>query len=195
MSSSFFAFIARMKYINRWALMRNTFDDNLSSHSFEVAAAAHMLSLIGNNRFGKNYNSDRAAVLGLYHDMPEILTGDMPTPVKYYNSEIIKAYEQVEKAACERLISSLPEELKSDLSGYLKKNYDDEQLYAIVKAADKICAYIKCLEERKAGNSEFVKAEETILNSINNMNLPEAKVFLEEFIPAFELTLDQLSDK
>ena len=195
MSSTFLAFASRMKYINRWALMRNTSDENLSTHSFEVAVASHMLALIGNRRFGTNYNSDRAAVMGLYHDMPEILTGDMPTPVKYYNSEIIKAYEQVEKAATERLINALPADLREDFEPFFVIKPEDEALRKIVKAADKICAYIKCLEERKAGNTEFRKAEETILNSVKKIDLPEVKVFMEEFIPAFELTLDQISDK
>lgn len=195
MSSTFFAFLSRMKYINRWSLMRNTFEENLSAHSFEVAAVAHMLALIGNRRFGCQYNCDRAAVLGLYHDMPEILTGDLPTPVKYYNPEIINAYSAVEKAACEKLIAALPQDFAGDIAPLFFPDEEDQPLRALVKAADKICAYIKCLEERKAGNTEFSRAEESIKQAIDSLPQPEVRVFMEEFVPAFELTLDQISDR
>lgn len=195
MSSTFFAFLSRMKYINRWSLMRNTFPENLSSHSFEVAALSHMLALIGNRRFGKDYNSERAALLGLYHDMPEILTGDLPTPVKYYNPAILDAYAEVEQAAKNKLLSSLPVELQADFAPLFTANEADQDLYKLIKAADKICAYIKCLEERRAGNTEFCKAEESTKQAIENMDCPEAAVFMEEFIPAFALTLDQISDR
>ena len=188
--SHFFALISRMKYINRWALMRNTRAENLSEHAQDVAVIAHALAVIGNRRFGKNYNPERAATLGLYHDACEILTGDMPTPVKYYNPEIKNAYKQVEGAAKNKILSSLPDDLKGDYESVLK--YQANELAALIKASDKIAAYIKCIEEGKSGNGEFGKAAEAILNSIKEMNLPEANCFIEEFIPSFSLTLDEL---
>ena len=191
MSSTFFSFLARMKYVNRWALMRNTYEENLSTHSFEVAAIAHMLSLIGNRRFGKRYNAERAAVLGLYHDMPEILTGDLPTPVKYFNKEIVNAYAAVESAACARLLDALPADLRADFEPLFIKQEEDADLRRLVKAADKIAAYLKTLEERRAGNTEFLKAEESIRDMIAAMGVAEADVFMAEFIPAYEMTLDQ----
>ncbi|MBR1810647.1 MAG: 5'-deoxynucleotidase [Clostridia bacterium] len=194
MSSTFFAFLSRMKYINRWALMRNTYEENLSTHSFEVAALAHTLALIGNRRLGKSLNADRAAVLGLYHDMPEILTGDLPTPVKYYNQDIVNAYAVVEQAAIEKLIGALPEDFRGDFIPVLTKCDGDDALWTLVKAADKLAAYIKCVEERKAGNTEFSGAEETTRAKLAAQNVPEATIFMEEFLPAFEMTLDQISD-
>ena len=193
MTSNFYAFLSRMKYINRWALMRNTNEETLSQHSHEVAAVAYALCVIGNRRYGRNYNAERAALLGIYHDMPEILTGDMPTPVKYFNPEIKNAYKQVEKCASEKLISTLPEDLRDDFDFLFNKHDEDRELWTIVKAADKFSALIKCIEERKAGNLEFAKAEISTLESIKNMNLPEAEDFITDFLPGFELTLDQLT--
>lgn len=183
---------SRMKYINRWALMRNEHSENLSEHSFEVAVIANALAVIGNKRFGKNYNSERAALLGLYHDMPETLTGDMPTPVKYYSEEVRSAYKTVEDNACKRLIDMLPEDFRSDFAPFLIAAEEDDGLWKLVKAADKISALIKCLEEKKAGNTEFVKAGEGVRAGVEALDLPEAKVFIEEFLPAYELTLDEL---
>lgn len=193
MSSSFYAFLSRMKYINRWALMRNTNEESLSQHSHEVAAVSYALCSVGNRRFGKNYNGERAALLGLYHDMPEILTGDMPTPVKYFNSEIKTAFKSVEETASDKLLETLPEDLREDFVFLLKKQDGDAELWKIVKAADKISALIKCIEERKAGNAEFLKAEQSTLGAIKAMEMPEADAFIEEFLPAYELTLDQLA--
>ncbi|MBR5498280.1 MAG: 5'-deoxynucleotidase [Clostridia bacterium] len=193
MTSNFYAFLSRMKYINRWALMRNTNEETLSQHSHEVAAVAYALCVIGNRRYGRNYNAERAALLGIYHDMPEILTGDMPTPVKYFNPEIKNAYKQVEKCASEKLISTLPEDLRDDFDFLFNKHDEDRELWTIVKAADKFSALIKCIEERKAGNLEFAKAEISTLESIKNMNLPEAEDFIRDFLPGYELTLDQLT--
>ncbi len=191
MKYSFFAFVSRMKYINRWALMRNTENESLDSHSREVAAIAHALAVIGNKRFGKSYNADRAAVLGLYHDAHEIITGDMPTPVKYQNEDILGAFKDVEIQATNKLISMLPDDMKAEFSEVLTGE-NDKELLPLVKAADKISALIKCIEERKAGNSEFKKAESGILKKIVALKTPEADVFLEEFLPAYELTIDQL---
>ncbi|MEE1010739.1 MAG: 5'-deoxynucleotidase [Acutalibacteraceae bacterium] len=192
MDNGFFAMVSRMKYINRWALMRNEHSENLCEHSFEVAVIAHALAVIGNKRFGKNLNGERAALLGLYHDTPETLTGDMPTPVKYYSEEVRLAYKTVEENACRSLIDMLPEDFREDYSAMFLPENGDEELWKLIKAADKISALIKCIEEKKAGNSEFVKAGEGLKSAIENLGLPEAKVFVEEFLPAYELTLDEL---
>lgn len=190
MNYSFFAMVSRMKYIDRWALMRNTENESLDSHSKEVAVIAHALAVIGNKRFGKNYNADRAAVLGLYHDAHEILTGDMPTPVKYQNEEILGAFKAVEETANEKLLSKLPEDLREEFRDLLTEN--DEELKPLVKAADKLSALIKCIEERKAGNTEFKEAEKATRIKLQEINLPEANVFMEDFLTAYEQTLDTL---
>lgn len=191
MNYSFFAMLSRMKYIDRWALMRNTENESLDSHSKEVAVIAHALALIGNKRFGKNYNADRAAVLGLYHDAHEIITGDMPTPIKYQNKDILEAFRGVEEIATESLVSLLPDDLKDEFYSALTGK-GDEELLPLVKAADRLSALIKCIEERKAGNSEFKKAEVSTKKKIMKEDIPEVKVFMEEFLPAYELTLDQM---
>ena len=192
MNYSFFAMISRMKYIDRWALMRNTDRESLDSHSKEVAVIAHALAVIGNKRFGKNYNPDRAAVLGLYHDAHEIITGDMPTPVKYQNDDILEAFKAVEDAANEKLLGKLPEDLREEFSSLLTGENEDEELLVLIKAADRLSALIKCIEERKAGNTEFKEAEKSTLKRIKKMNVPEVEVFLNEFLPAYEQTLDNL---
>ena len=191
MNNTFFAMVSRMKYIDRWALMRNTEKESLDSHSKEVAVIAHALAVIGNKRFGKSYNADRAAVLGLYHDAHEIITGDMPTPVKYDNEELTNAFKAVENAANDKLISKLPEELQ-DVFSCLLTGDEDKELKPLIKAADKLSALIKCIDERKAGNTEFSEAEAATRKRILEANVPEADVFLDEFIPAYELTLDRL---
>ncbi len=192
MNYSFFAMISRMKYIDRWALMRNTDRESLDSHSKEVAVIAHALAIIGNKRFGKNYNPDRAAVLGLYHDAHEIITGDMPTPVKYQNEDILVAFKAVEDSANEKLLGKLPDDLREEFSSLLTGENEDEELLVLIKAADRLSALIKCIDERKAGNTEFKEAEKSTLKRIKKMNVPEADVFLKEFIPAYEQTLDTL---
>ena len=192
MNYSFFAMISRMKYIDRWALMRNTDRESLDSHSKEVAVIAHALAVIGNKRFGKCYNPDRAAVLGLYHDAHEIITGDMPTPVKYQNGDILEAFKAVEDSANEKLLNKLPEDLREEFSSLLTGKNENAELLVLIKAADRLSALIKCIEERKAGNTEFKEAEKSTLKRIKKMNVPEADVFLKEFIPAYEQTLDTL---
>lgn len=189
----FFAMYSRMKYINRWALMKNTRSENLSEHSADVAAIAHAIATIKNLRFGGAVNAERAALLGLYHDMPEIITGDMPTPVKYHSETLHKAFLEVENEACDRLLSMLPQDMRESYSPFFFKREEDEYLWKIVKAADKISALIKCIEEEKAGNREFSKALESTKSAIKKMQLPEADEFLCEFIEAFSLSLDEQS--
>ena len=194
MTNGFYAMVSRMKYINRWALMRNEHSENLAEHSFEVSVIAHALTVIGNKRFGKNLDCERAALLGLFHDTPETLTGDMPTPVKYYNDEVRNAYKVVEDVACKSLISMLPEDLKDEYEGLFIPEEKDKELWKYVKAADKISALIKCIEEKKAGNSEFVLAGEGTLKAVEKLNLPEADMFVKEFLSSYELTLDELKN-
>lgn len=190
--SSFYAMLSRMKYINRWGLMNNTRNENISEHSLQVAMLAHCLVLIHNKRFGGCLNPERAAILAVFHDTTEIITGDMPTPIKYYNSDIKHAYREIEDNAANQLVKMLPDDFREDINDIIKMKGDgDERLRPFVKAADKLSALIKCIEELRMGNDEFRKAEETILDSIHKMNLPELKVFEEEFLPAFSLTLDE----
>ena len=196
---SFFATISRMKYIERWALMRSSRPENLSEHALEVASIAHVLCTIGNLRYGRSLDADRAAVIGLYHDATEIITGDMPTPVKYLNRDIRRAYKDVEEAAARRLIELLPEDLQGVYEQILLpetgENDDGEKyLLRLVKAADKLSALIKCIEEENAGNAEFRTARQTIRDTLREMSeeLPEIEDFCREFLPAYGKTLDEL---
>ena len=196
---SFFATISRMKYIERWALMRSSRPENLSEHALEVASIAHVLCTIGNLRYGRSLDADRAAVIGLYHDATEIITGDMPTPVKYHNRDIRRAYKDVEEAAARRLIELLPEDLRGVYEQILLpetgENDDGEKyLLRLVKAADKLSALIKCIEEENAGNAEFRTARQTIRDTLREMSeeLPEIEDFCREFLPAYGKTLDEL---
>ena len=189
--SKFFAVISRMKYINRWALMRNTINENISEHSLEVAFIAHVLALIRNKRFGGNVSPERCALLAMYHDVTEIITGDLPTPIKSYSHEIKGAYDEIEQKAKNTLVSYLPDDLKEDFEPLFCKTPQEEEAWTLVKAADKLSALIKCLEERQMGNTDFASAEKSTLESIVAMNIPEANVFLDEFIPAYTLTLDE----
>jgi 5'-deoxynucleotidase len=197
MEYNFFATISRMKYIERWALMRNSRSENLSEHSLEVAMIAHALCVIGNVRYDKNLNADKAALIGLYHDASEIITGDMPTPVKYYNPEIREAYKQVETIAEYKLLEKLPSDLRPAYQEIFKgqMNSEDKEMRKLVKAADKLSAYIKCIEEEKSGNTEFSTAKQTISKSIEKLRLelPEVDDFVKEFIPSYGKTLDELS--
>lgn len=190
MNNEFFAMISRMKYIDRWALMRNTESENLCQHSYEVAVIAHALCVLGNTRCGMDLDADRAAVIALYHDSSEILTGDMPTPVKYYSEEIRGAYKKVEHIATEKLLDMLPEDLRPSYESVLAP--EEADLKVIVKAADKLSALIKCIEEAKAGNKEFDKAYESTLKTIHSLECEPAEIFLAEFIDSYRLTLDQL---
>ena len=188
--SSFFAIISRMKYIDRWALMRNTHSENLSEHSLDTAIIAHALAVIRNKRFGGSVNPERAALLAIFHDVPEVITGDMPTPVKYFSSEIRTAYAGVESAAEHRLLSLLPANMRGEYVPLITHEGEDAELLRIVKCADKLSALVKCIEEEKACNKEFTAAKAATIESIREMNMPEGIEFLEKFIPAFELTLD-----
>lgn len=191
--TQFFAMLSRMKYIDRWALMRNTANENLSQHSFEVAILCHALAVIGNERCGMHINPEHAAVLGLYHDAAEILTGDMPTPVKYYSSEIRGAYAEVEQQATDKLLHMLPEDLRKDYEPILNYENIEPEMKTLVKAADKLSALIKCIEEEKAGNKEFEKAKETTTYAIHKLEFEPAEIFMNDFLDNYRLTLDQLS--
>ncbi len=188
--SSFMAMMSRMKYISRWALMRNTRQESLSEHTLETAMIAHLLCEIKNNRLDGNIDTGRVVLLALYHDAGEIITGDMPTPVKYYSDEMRSAYKQVELMASEALTEKLPEDLKKAYEPLLYERGTKEEC-RIVKAADKLSALIKCIEERIAGNSEFKDAEKTTLDSVKAMNMKEVEIFLDEFLPDYYLTLDE----
>ena len=204
MAENFFATISRMKYIERWALMRNSRPENLSEHSAGVAMIAHALCVIGNVRYGKNLDAEKAALIGLYHDASEIITGDMPTPVKYYNDELKNAYKSVESAAEKNLLRKLPDDLRpvyekifSPDGGDLcdRERAEREQyMRRLVKAADKLSALIKCIEEENAGNSEFRTARASIKKTIGRFagEMPEVKDFVDEFLPPFGNTLDEL---
>lgn len=192
MKNSFFALLSRMKYISRWALMRNTERENLSEHSLETAMIAHCLAVLRNVRCGGECNPEKVALLAMYHDAPEILTGDMPTPVKYFSKDIRNAYGEVEKASGERLVSMLPEDMREYYQPLLLQEKESAE-HELVKAADKLSALIKCIEEKKAGNREFLSAETATLASLKKMELPEVEIFLKEFIPAYSLTLDEQS--
>lgn len=188
----FYAMMSRMKYINRRGLMNNTKNENISEHSQQVAIIAHCLVLIHNKRFGGHLDAERAAVLAIFHDSTEIITGDMPTPIKYFNPQINEAYKKIENVAADKLISMLPEDFKEDFEEIIKANGEqDKELKKYVKAADKFSALIKCIEELRMGNDEFIKAKDTIEASLKNMNLPEAEVFEKEFLPSFSLALDE----
>lgn len=193
--SHFYAMLARMKYINRWGLMNNTQYENISEHSQQVAVLAHCLVLIRNKRFGGDLNAERAALLAVFHDATEIITGDMPTPVKYANPAIRDVYKQIEDDAADRLLDMLPDDFRDEYSAILKPSSDeDRELEVFVKAADRFSALIKCVEEMRMGNDEFRAAAQTIERSIHEMELPEAEVFFEEFLPSFSLALDEMQD-
>lgn len=189
MSSNFFAVLSRMKYIERWGLMRKTRSENLSEHSLETAFIAHALALIGNVRLGRQYDADRIALLAMYHDATEVLTGDLPTPIKYYNPEIKTAYKKIESAAAGRFLDMLPEDLRAEYARLFAEDSDEGR--ALVKAADKISAYIKCLEEKNMGNREFDTAATSTKEIIDQINLPEVQIFMDEFMDSFERTLDE----
>ena len=194
---NFFALLSRQKYINRWALMRNDREESLAEHSYEVSMVAHALCIIANQRYGKNLDANKAAVIGLYHDASEIITGDMPTPVKYYSDEIRTAYKQVEAVAESKLLMKLPNDMRPKYEEIFRSSDEEEELYMrrLVKAADKISAYIKTIEEEKSGNTEFKTAKVSTEKALEKLRaeLPEVNDFMEEFLPPYGHTLDELS--
>ena len=192
MAYSFFAMLSRMKNIYRWALMRNTRRENIAEHSHEVAVLAHALALLHNRGGGEPVDPARCVLLAVYHDVPEILTGDMPTPVKYGNPAIREAYRQVERSACDKLLGMLPADLQGDYRPLLEAG-EDSMEHRLVKAADKLSAYLKCVEELKAGNLEFKKAKEQTYAALLENQTPALGYFMEHFLDGFELTLDELT--
>ena len=190
MKHSFFAYIFRMRYIARWALMRNTRVENVEEHSYEVAVLAHALAVIARDEFGKDVSPEKVATAALFHDAPEIITGDMPTPIKYNNPELKNAYKRVESVAQDKLLSLLPEKLRPSYAPLIRE--DDVQTRCYIKAADKLAAWLKCQEELKAGNREFERAADETLAALRAMHMEEADYFLEHFGEAFRLTLDDL---
>ncbi|GKW10718.1 5'-deoxynucleotidase [Pectobacterium carotovorum subsp. carotovorum] len=191
--SHFFAHLSRLKLISRWPLMRNVRTENVSGHSLQVAFVAHALAVIKNRKFGGNLNVERIALLAMYHDASEVLTGDMPTPIKYYNAQIAHEYKKIEKIAQQKLIEMLPEELQQDYRMLLDDNYTSEEERAIVKQADALCAYLKCLEELSAGNAEFTLAKARLEKTLQLRHSPEMDYFMTVFVPSFSLSLDEIS--
>lgn len=189
--NNFFGMLARMKYINRWGLMRNTKTENIAEHSLEVAIIAHALAVIGNTYFEKKLDAEHIAMLGVMHDTTEIITGDLPTPIKYYAPEIRDAYKKVENVAANQLLSELPEEMRNSYKNILIEENNTDWKY--VKAADKMSAYIKCIEERKTGNKDFIKAEETIKKSLDDMKMEEVDKFIDVFLHSYAMTLDEIN--
>ncbi len=191
MSFSFFACLSRLKLIRRWSLMRNTVPENDAEHSLQVAMIAHAIAVIARDRYGKQIDPEHVLSLAVYHDATEVMTGDLPTPVKYHNDELRGAYHQLEALSADRLLALLPEDMQPAFLPYMKQA--PGYAHTLVKAADRISAYIKCMEEQRAGNREFDYAAENIRKSIDAIDLPEVKDFLEDFLPAFDMTLDELN--
>ena len=186
----FFAYMARMNYIKRWSLMKNNGDENIQEHSLQTAMIAHCLAVIKNKMYNGNVDEEKVALMAMYHEAGEVITGDLPTPIKYYDPDIKKAYKNIEAEAERRLIATLPEELRDVYRPLVSQEDCPERV--LVKNADKICAYLKCLEELRGGNAEFTKAANTIKQDIDKINTPEVVYFMEKFVPSFELTLDEM---
>ncbi|MBQ8657548.1 MAG: 5'-deoxynucleotidase [Clostridia bacterium] len=191
MRYDFYAYLDRMKYIKRWQLMRSEREENIMEHSQSVSLLAHALAVIRNKLYGGNVDIGKTVLLALYHETGEVMTGDLPTPIKYYNPELHDAYKRLEKTACEKMVEMLPEALKEELSPFVLADETSEE-YKLVKAADRLSAYLKCLEELRSGNGEFEKAKKSIEEDLHSRNLPEVEYFFEHFIPSFSLTLDEL---
>lgn len=192
---SFFAMMARMKYIERWALMRNSTRENISEHSLEVAMLAHGLAILAKERCGKDVDPNAVALMGIYHDANEIITGDMPTPVKYYDDNIKDAYKRVEEVASRTLVDKLPDDMKKYYEPIFFQQDDRGYEWRLVKAADKLSALIKCREEMRSGNQEFKTALETTRSALEKMHMEEVEIFIQEFLPAYDKTLDELQAK
>lgn len=193
MEHHFFAYISRMKFIQRWGLMRNTIPENDMEHALQTAMFAHAIAVIGVERYHRVYNPEHIMALALYHDGAEVITGDLPTPIKHHNPAIKLEYNKLEEIAADKLLSMLPNDLRHAYAPLIRHDETTDE-WAIVKAADKICAYIKCLEERKAGNLEFEQARKSTKKSIDRLGLPEVQDFMSEFVPGFSMTLDEISE-
>jgi len=191
MSYNFYAFMDRMKYIKRWSLMRSVREENIMEHSQQVSMLAHALALIKNKLYGGNVDASKCVLYAVYHECSEVMTGDLPTPIKYFNNSIHGAYKSLEDRACDKLLLMLPEELREETSAFIKPDTASEE-YKIVKAADRLAAYIKCLEEQRCGNTEFEKAKKSIEEDLHSRNMPEVEYFFKNFIQSFLLTLDEL---
>ena len=191
MSFPFFAYLSRLRLIHRWSLMRNTVPENDAEHSLQVAMIAHAIAIIARDRYGKDVDPEHVLSLAVYHDATEVMTGDLPTPVKYHSDELRGAYHRLEELSADRLLVLLPEDLQPAFTPYMKQASGYE--HTLVKAADRISACIKCMEEQRAGNREFDYAAENIRESISAIDLPEVKDFLTDFLPAFDMTLDELN--
>jgi len=189
--SHFFAYLARLRFIRRWGLMRSTQPENDAEHSLQVAMIAHALAVMARDRYGKDVNPEHAMALAVYHDATEVLTGDLPTPVKYHSDELRGAYKSLEKMAAQRLTAMLPEDLQAEFAPYLMGGDSYEHL--LVKAADRISAFAKCTEEKRAGNPDFDSAAENVRRSIEELDLPEVRDFMDECMPSFQLSLDELN--
>ena len=191
MSFPFFAYLSRLRLIRRWSLMRNTVPENDAEHSLQVAMIAHAIAVIARDRYGRQVDPEHVLSLAVYHDATEVMTGDLPTPVKYHNDELRGAYHRLEALSADRLLALLPADLQPAFTPYMKQEsgYD----HTLVKAADRISAFIKCMEEQRAGNREFDYAAENIRKSIDSIDLPEVRDFLTDFLPAFDKTLDELN--
>lgn len=189
----FYAYLSRLKLIARWGLMRNTQKENDAEHSFQAAVIAHGIALIARDRFQADVNPERVMALAIYHDATEVITGDMPTPVKYHNPKMCKEFSNLESLASDMLLNMLPPDMQNAYQPYLLPDKQSHE-WRIVKAADRICAYIKCVEEQKAGNQEFDQAKKSVLQAIQNIDMPEVQAFFETFVPSFGLSLDELSD-
>lgn len=187
----FFAIMSRMKYINRWSLMNNTRFENISEHSLTVAIIAHALCVINNKKLCGNADPERAAALAVFHDCTEIITGDLPTPIKYSSKTLRKAYADIEDEASQQLLSTLPDYMREEYEELIMHKNEDEHLLALVKAADKLSALIKCIEEEQMGNNEFVKAKEESLRFLQNLNMKEVDIFMKDFLPSYSLSLDE----
>ena len=194
MRNDFYAYIDRMKYIKRWQLMRSVREENIMEHSQGVTLLAHALVTIHNDVFGGKADVLKTVLYALYHETSEVLTGDLPTPIKYHNQNLHGAYKQLEKSACEKMIETLPQEMKGSIAPFVLADEASVE-YKLVKAADRFSAYIKCLEELRSGNSEFVRAKKSIEEDLHSRKMPEVEYFFEHFIPSFSLTLDELGEE
>lgn len=192
MEKDFYAMLSRMKYIERWALMRNSQSENIAEHSLEVSIIAHALAVIHNKRLGGNMNEERAALIALYHDSTEIITGDMPTPIKYFNKDIQTAFKEVEQLAANQLLTMLPKDFRESYESLFFPKAEDIYLWKLVKAADKLSALIKCIQEENTGNTEFASAKKSITDTLIDMHMEEVNIFMEEFLLSYYKTLDEL---